>query len=75
LAQQKFEPLYTQLRSALIARLSAGEWRPGQALPGVTTLAAEMRVSPGTARKAVDSLVADGCERARLSPPGQTMVA
>jgi GntR family transcriptional regulator len=63
MAQQKFEPLYTQIRSALIARLTSGEWAPGAALPGDTALAAEMKVSPGTVRKAVDSLVADGALR------------
>jgi GntR family transcriptional regulator len=58
-AQQKFEPLYAQVRSALIARLTSGEWTPGVVLPGESALAAEMRVSPGTVRKAIDSLAAD----------------
>jgi GntR family transcriptional regulator len=62
-AQQKFEPLYSRVRSALIARLSAGEWTPGAVLPGESTLAAELRVSPGTVRKAFDGLVADGVLR------------
>lgn len=58
--QPVFEPLYARVRSALVSRLMAGEWTPGTPLPGESALAAEMRVSPGTLRKAVDSLVADG---------------
>ena len=63
MAKMNFQPLYAQVRSALIARLTAGEWPPGAVLPGDSMLAAEMGVSPGTARKAVDSLVADGALR------------
>jgi GntR family transcriptional regulator len=63
MAKMNFQPLYAQVRSALIARLTAGEWGPGAVLPGESMLAAEMGVSPGTARKAVDSLVADGVLR------------
>jgi GntR family transcriptional regulator len=59
MAKMIFQPLYAQVRSALIARLTAGEWPPGAVLPGDSMLAAEMAVSPGTVRKAVDSLVAD----------------
>ena len=33
-------------------RLTAGEWTPGAVLPGDSMLATEMRVSPGTVRKA-----------------------
>jgi GntR family transcriptional regulator len=63
MAPPTFEPLYAQVRSRLVARLTAGEWRPGAALPGDSALAAEMGISPGTVRKAVDSLVADGVLR------------
>ena len=63
MAKMNFQPLYAQVRSALVARLTAGEWGPGAVLPGESMLAAEMGVSPGTARKAVDSLVADGVLR------------
>jgi GntR family transcriptional regulator len=63
MAQMNFQPLYAQVRRALIARLTAGEWTPGAMLPGESTLAAELRVSPGTVRKAVESLVADGVLR------------
>jgi len=56
-------PLYIRIREALIARLTSGEWKPGTMLPGDAALAAEMAVSHGTMRKAVDSLAADGVLR------------
>lgn len=59
-------PLYAQVREILIQRISAGEWSPGTALPAETALAAELSVSQGTVRKALDSLCADGAlERAQ----------
>ncbi|HSF96613.1 MAG TPA: GntR family transcriptional regulator [Thermohalobaculum sp.] len=61
--QPAFEPLYVQVRSALVARLIAREWAPGELLPGELAIAAELGVSLGTVRKAVDSLVADGVLR------------
>jgi len=63
MAKPDHQPLYARIRSALIVRLTAGEWAPGAMLPGDTALAAEMGVSLGTMRKAVDSLVADGALR------------
>lgn len=59
-------PLYAQVREILIQRISAREWAPGTALPAETALAAELGVSQGTVRKALDSLCADGAlERAQ----------
>jgi GntR family transcriptional regulator len=58
--KQSNPPLYVQVRNALVARLTSGEWRPGTKLPGDAALAAEMGVSHGTMRKVVDSLAADG---------------
>lgn len=56
----QYLPLYARVRADLVARLSAGEWRPGAALPSEMALASQMEVSQGTVRKAIDSLVADG---------------
>lgn len=56
----QYLPLYAQVRADLVQRLSAGEWRPGAALPSEMALAAALKVSQGTVRKAIDSLVADG---------------
>ena len=53
-------PLYVQVRDQLVQRISTGAWRPGQLIPNEFQLADEMGVSQGTARKALDSLAADG---------------
>jgi GntR family transcriptional regulator len=63
MAKRDHEPLYVQIRSALVARLASGEWKPGSMLPSDPSLAAEMGVSLGTIRKTVDSLAADGMLR------------
>ena len=55
-----FEPLYARVRRELLARLTSGHWQPGGSLPSETALAAELSVSQGTVRKALDSLTADG---------------
>lgn len=57
------EPLYAAIRRALVDRLTRGDWPPGAMIPSEMALAAEMRVSPGTVRKAIDGLVADGVLR------------
>jgi GntR family transcriptional regulator len=53
-------PLYQRLRDRLAERVAAQSWSPAEAIPSETDLAATYRVSVGTVRKAVDSLVADG---------------
>jgi len=63
MAAPTHQPLYAQARRRLVARLTAGEWAPGAMLPGDAALAAEMGVSPGTMRKAVDSLAVEGVLR------------
>lgn len=54
-----FRPLYRQAYDLLAARIHKGTWRPSQALPSEQALAAELGVSHGTVRKALDALVAD----------------
>lgn len=53
-------PLYAQVRETLLDRIKSGHWRPGQLLPNEFDIAAEFKVSQGTARKAIDTLAADG---------------
>lgn len=55
-ASLNFRPLYLQIKDQLINRLAAGEWKPGEALPSETALAAEYGVSQGTLRKAITTL-------------------
>lgn len=51
-------PLHEQVRSRLVEGISAREWRPGEAIPSESELAAAFGVAIGTIRKAVDGLVA-----------------
>ncbi len=52
-------PLYKEVKIRLTRGLAAGEWKPGQAIPSESRLAAQFNVSIGTIRKAIDDLVAD----------------
>ena len=49
-------PLYLQVRDLLVARIVAGEWRPGGTLPNEVDLARELSVSPGTVRRALEEM-------------------
>jgi GntR family transcriptional regulator len=53
-----FAPLYRQIQGLLMRSLQEGEWKPGEAIPSETELAARFRVSQGTVRKAIDELAA-----------------
>jgi DNA-binding GntR family transcriptional regulator len=47
---------YCRVADALRARLDAGEWLPGEALPGARVLAGEYGVSHTTVSRAMDLL-------------------
>lgn len=49
-------PLYVQVKDILTKRIRSGAWGPGQLLPSEIRLAAELGVSQGTVRKALDAL-------------------
>lgn len=51
---------YGALAVAMRARIVAGEWPPGSAIPSEQTLAAEHGVAVGTMRRALDLLVEQG---------------
>lgn len=51
-----FRPLYQQVRDLLRQRITDGVWGPGEPLPAEPRLAAELGVSQGTVRKALDEL-------------------
>lgn len=53
-----FRPLYRQVRELLMQRIASGAWQPGEALPSEPELAAEIGVSQGTVRKALDEMEA-----------------
>ena len=50
-------PLYVQIKELLVARVTKGEWAPGDIIPSEMQLARELNVSQGTVRKAVTELV------------------
>jgi GntR family transcriptional regulator len=49
-------PLYAQVYAELVERIRSGKWKPGQLIPNEFEIAAEFRVSQGTARKAIGAL-------------------
>lgn len=56
-------PLYAQVRDELTRRVRSGAWRPGMAIPSEHELAAELGVSQGTVRKALDAMARDNILR------------
>jgi GntR family transcriptional regulator len=54
-----FHPLYKQVYDVLVRRIAEGAWGPAEALPSEQALAAELKVSQGTVRKALDVLAAE----------------
>jgi GntR family transcriptional regulator len=46
------EPLSEQLRSALASRIASGRLAPGERMPTVRDLAAELQIAPNTVAKA-----------------------
>lgn len=55
----KFSPLYRQAKAHLMQALQDGEWQAGQVIPSEQELAAQLGVSQGTVRKALDELVSE----------------
>ena len=53
-------PLYAQIASRLRVAVAAGELRPGDALPSVRRLAAQLRVNPATVVQAYRDLEHEG---------------
>lgn len=51
-----FRPLYRQVKDAFVKRMVDGIWQPGGLLPSEGQLAAELGVSQGTVRKALDEM-------------------
>ena len=49
-------PLYAKVYAALVERIRSGEWKAGELIPNEFEIAAEFKVSQGTARKAISAL-------------------
>ena len=54
------EPLSEQLRSVLAARIASGRLAPGERMPTVRDLAAELEIAPNTVAKAYRDLTSAG---------------
>jgi GntR family transcriptional regulator len=54
-----FRPLYRQAKELLVQRIAEGAWQPGQILPNEFEIAADLGVSQGTVRKALDEMTAE----------------
>ena len=53
-------PIYQRLKDDFVQRITRGAWQPDLPVPSEMQLAAELGVSPGTVRKAIEALVQDG---------------
>jgi GntR family transcriptional regulator len=53
-----FKPLYQQVRTRLTQRIADGSWAAGTIIPSEIQIAAELGVSQGTVRKALDDMTA-----------------
>lgn len=60
LGQDERLPLYQRLRDEMLAKIAAGQWLPGEAIPTEAELTRQYGVAVGTVRKAVETLVAEG---------------
>lgn len=71
-------PPYEQIRLQVLAHVSAGRLGPGDRLPTIRTLAADLGVAPGTVQRAYRELEGAGVVRTRRrtgtvvaeAPPG-----
>jgi GntR family transcriptional regulator len=54
-----YRPLYRQVRDILVKRIATGTWQAGQILPSEGEIAADLGVSQGTVRKALDEMAAE----------------
>lgn len=54
------EPIYNQITSQIKAMIMNGELKPGDALPSMRNLAAQLRISVITTKRAYEDLERDG---------------
>jgi GntR family transcriptional regulator len=55
----RFQPLYQQIKTAILQGIETGEWAAGEMIPSEMDLARRFAVSQGTVRKAVQALAAE----------------
>jgi GntR family transcriptional regulator len=60
ISQTDARPMYLQILEQIRERIAAGDWTPGRELPSIRGLAAELRVSVITVKRAYVDLEAAG---------------
>jgi len=58
-------PIYLQIAEAIRGAITAGTYRPGEALPSLRELAVTLRVNPNTVQRAYDELSREGIAESR----------
>jgi GntR family transcriptional regulator len=58
-------PIYLQIAEAIRGAVTAGTYRPGEALPSLRELAVTLRVNPNTVQRAYDELSREGIAESR----------
>ena len=66
-------PIYLQIENQVKHYIASGALKPGEALPSVRQVAADLRVNPNTVARAYQNLERDGV--LRTVPGGRTYVA
>lgn len=66
-------PIYLQIENQVKHYIASGALKPGEALPSVRQVAADLRVNPNTAARSYQNLERDGL--LRTVPGGRTYVA
>jgi GntR family transcriptional regulator len=60
ISQTDARPLYLQIMEQIRLRIAAGDWAPGKELPSIRALAADLRVSVITVKRAYLDLESEG---------------
>jgi GntR family transcriptional regulator len=60
ISQTDARPMYLQIVEQIRQRVAAGDWPPGQELPSIRALAADLRVSVITVKRAYLDLESEG---------------
>ena len=60
ISQTDRRPMYLQIMEQIRRRIAVGDWKPGQEIPSIRTLAAAVQVSVITVKRAYLELERDG---------------
>ena len=60
ISQSDARPMYLQIMEQIRQRIAVGDWAPGKELPSIRSLAASLRVSVITVKRAYEELETEG---------------